>query len=189
MIYDYGGRAPQDGAPFGGAVQAWDPATLTHHDYTTGTDVTRPFTAEETVRFAAQIKAAEDAGLLAALAAGIADLESALAVAGADIAAAEARAGQAATLRDAETARAATVTAWQPTAAGATDLATLRSRTVTDLGTVRGDLAAVHEQLATILGAVHELYAARALLARGVSLAFRDLIGLARLAAREIRQD
>lgn len=188
LIVDYGGRAPQPDAPYGGAVQAWDLATQTHHDYTTGQDVQRPFNADELVRFAAQLAAARDAGILAQIAAGIEDLQGALTVAQADITDATTRAGQATAFATATRTQKTAVTAWSPTAAGATDLATLRARTVADLTTVRAAFADVLDRIATIGDALGELYVARSLHSQGIALAFRDLIGLAQLAAREIRE-
>lgn len=147
------------------------------HDTRSGTDVITPLTDSEA-----------DALTLAQIAAGIEDLQGALTVAQADIADATTRATQATAFATATRTQGTAVAAWSPTAAGATDLATLRARTVADLTTVRGAFADVLDRIATIGDALGELYAARALHSRGIALAFSDLIGLAQLAAREIRE-
>lgn len=185
-VVDYGGRAPQPDAPYGGAVQAWDLATQTHHDYTTGQDVQRPFIDDELVRFAVQLAAARDAAILARIRHGIQDLQAALNVVTADIDDATARAGQANTLATATRVRSTATARWTPTAATATDMATLRTKTVADLTAVRDGVVDVLDRVATVFDALRELYAARALHGQGFALAFTDLIGLAELTAGEI---
>ena len=184
IVIDYGGRAPQDGAPFGGAVQAWDLDAEIHHDYASGEDVTRPLTADERVRFAVQLAEIAEVKLRAAIAAGIADIEAARQVAALDSDEATARAGQAAALATTAGTRATAVAGWTPqTVTTVTTIAALQSRTLADLQAVRAEVAALHDRDRIILTAVQELYAARALLARGVDLAYRSLVGLARIAA------
>ena len=184
IVIDYGGRAPQDGAPFGGAVQAWDLDAEIHHDYADGGDATRPLDDGERVRFAAQLAELAEVKIRAAIAAGIADIEAARQVAALDADEAATRAGQAETLAAAAGARATTVTAWTPqTATTATTIAALQSRTLADLQAVRAEVAAQHDRDRIILTALGELYTARALLARGVDLAYRSLVGLARIVA------
>ncbi len=184
IVIDYGGRAPDPDAPNGGAVQSWDTASLTHHDYLTGQS--RPFTADERIRFAAQIADDERTATLAAISAGVADLQDALQVAAADITAATARAADAAAVQSAASAKATAVTSWEPSAAAATDLASLRAAVVADLRAVRAEVAGLHQRDALLAGALVELYTARALLARGVKLAFEDLIGLATIYTRDV---
>lgn len=163
IVVDYGGRAPDPDAPHDGAVQAWDLDAEVHHDYADGGDVTRPLDDEERVRFAAQLAELAEVKIRAAIAAGIAGIEAAT------------RAGQAETLAAAASARATTVTAWTPqTATTATTIAALQSRTLADLQAVRAEVAALHDRDRIILAALGELYAARALLARGVDLAYRS---------------
>lgn len=172
----------------GETVETWDIPTATYTRTESGMVVeTRPFTAEETDLAASWGAVIAERETLAALAAGVADLQDALTVAQADIADATTRATQATAFADATRTQGTAVAAWSPTAAGATDLATLRARTVADLTTVRGAVADVLDRIATLGDAVHELYAARALHGQGIALAYRDLIGLAGLAAREIR--
>ena len=184
IVIDYGGRAPQDGAPFGGAVQAWDLDAEIHHDYASGEDVTRPLTADERVRFAVQLAEIAEVKLRAAIAAGIADIEAARQVAALDADEATTRAGQAAALATTAGTRATAVAGWTPqTATTVTTIAALQSRTLADLQAVRAEVAALHDRDKLILTAVQELYAARALLARGVDLAYRSLVGLARIVA------
>lgn len=142
------------------------------HDIRSGVDIVTPLRADESTQL-----------IRADIAAGIADLQAALTVASADIAAATTRQGQAVAFAAAARTQRDTVTAWSPTTSGATDLATLKARTVADLTTVRGAVADVLDRVATAGDAVGELYAARALLATGLSQAYRDLIYLSRLAS------
>lgn len=184
MIVDYGGRAPDPDAPHEGAVQAWDLDAEVHHDYTGGGDVTRPLDGEERVRFAVQLAEIAEVKIRAAIAAGIADIEAARQVAALDADEATTRAGQAAALATIAGTRAATVTAWTPqTATTVTTIAALQSRALADLQAIRAEVAALHDRDRIIASALQELYTARALLARGVDLAYKSLVGLARIVA------
>ena len=143
------------------------------HDVRSGVDVVTSLTSQESADLTR-----------AAIAAGIADIEAARQVAALDSDEATARAGQAAALATTAGTRATAVTGWTPqTATTVTTIAALQSRTLADLQAVRAEVAALHDRDRIILTAVQELYAARALLARGVDLAYRSLVGLARIVA------
>ena len=143
------------------------------HDTRTGTDVVTPLTDAE-----------RDTLTRAAIADGIADIEAARQVAALDADEATARAGQAATLATTAGARATAVTAWTPqTATTVTTISALQTRALADLQAIRAEVAALHDRDKLILTALQELYASRALLARGVDLAYRSLVGLARIVA------
>lgn len=141
------------------------------HDTRSGGDVVTPLTAAEQVTV-----------LRAAIDAGIADLEAAQQVAATDTTDAEGRAAQAQALAATAASRATTVTAWTPqTAATATTIAALQAKVLADLQAVRSEVAALHDRDRLILAALAELYTARALHSRGIALAYRCLVGLARI--------
>lgn len=50
MLYNSPGYDPTK--PFNNAAKWWDVQTSTFHDYTTGQDIHRPFTADEVAKFA-----------------------------------------------------------------------------------------------------------------------------------------
>lgn len=128
------------------------------------------------------VAAAESAQIAATIAAGISDLEAAQDVAASDVADSETRAGQADQLVSAAEARVSVITGWTPQAASAaTSLPQLQARVLADLHAVRGEVAALHDRDRIILTAISESYTARALHGRGISLAYRALIGLARI--------
>ena len=172
FVVDYGGRAPDPAQPHDGAVQAWDLSARVHHDYSADGDVERPFTPEELDRFADQLADIDAAQILAQIAAEITTLTGLMGKAGT-------RATQADNLRITVEGRRTTVQGWTPTAASATDLATLRARTVADLGVIRDEIGTVYGALGTTLAGLSETYS-------GLREAYAELIGLAKLAAREV---
>ena len=78
-------------------------------------------------------------------------------------------------IRDSRT----TVQGWTPPAASATHPLSLRTKTVAYLGTFRDEIVNVYDALDTTLAGLSETYSS-------LHEAYAELIGLAKLAAREV---
>lgn len=146
VTYLTGGHDPAQ--PFSNMAFLADDSTRTFHDYTDGTDLARPYTAEENA--AADQRAAQAARDAAAqrlhdeLAAGIAQIVAARNAATADQAAAETVRTQAASLATTPGARATAVNAWTPKAVyTAADLTAIKAEIVFLTTTLKAVVEAV----------------------------------------------
>lgn len=177
IISDYGGRAPDPDAPFGGIVQAWDIDTQTYHDYSTGQDVARPFNDEERSRFAEQIAQIAGDQFRTAIGNGIAQLRAIQSAIWEDQPLAQERREATETFGNAAFSRSQAIAATTP------------ALTVAYMTQVRNEVALAADRDSQIADEVGDLLAWRIRIDTGLDTICDCLIGLARLVSGRLGLD